>query len=615
MNNDIDALKSRLDILDIAREYVRDLRRAGNSWAALCPFHEEKTPSFHLRPELGLYHCFGCQKGGDVINFYMEVEGLDFKQAVESLCERVGLPRPAWGARGGHLPAEAKLREQVQKALHLAAVLYAEALLMREDPAAERARRYCLDQRRLGRKTLQGYQVGYAPMSANWLMTTLVSKHGIEPGILAKAGLAAVSSRDGRYIDFFRGRIVFPVTDLHGKVCGFGGRILPDEIGGAPKKFEGVEGPKYLNSPDTPFFKKGDTLYGLAQHKQAIRQAGKVYIVEGYFDAVGLAQAGVALAASPMGGALTLSHAKTLARFAKTAVLVFDPDAAGIASAIRAGRILFSQGLEVRVLHLPSGLDPDEFVLAHGQEGFAELEASGSKSLIEFELDSYLAGRPLPKVALAERLGLARKMLATLAAMGGELEARDAAVRVAQLLRIDGVGLERELARVRQGSGSGPSSKRAATAPVSVSGHQPATLEESLLALAAIDAAKVRQALEQQGIAKEDFIDPRIAAFIWEGKPRPSPEQPDPAWTQIYSRAVLTHRQDLDSSNMQELLGDYCAEMRQRLLVRQRRSLKEAIRAEREAGRQCDPALLQQFQDLSKKLKAQPGLNVTKEEN
>ncbi len=628
MQKDIETLRSRLDILDIAREYVRELRRSGNSWAALCPFHDEKTPSFRLDHQRGLYYCFGCHKGGDAIGFYMEIENMDFKQAVESLCERVGLPRPSWSSKGGSSEGESKARAEIQKALHLASTLYAEALLMREDPPSERARSYCLNARQLERKIIQGYHIGFAPQGANWLTTTLVTKHGIEPGILAKAGLVAVSSKDGRYIDFFRGRIVFPVIDLQGKVCGFGGRILPQEIVPAmgqgaslrPGPSFGNEGPKYLNSPDTAFFKKGETLYGLAQHKSYIREANKAYIVEGYFDVAGLAQAGITLAVSPMGGALTLAHAKILARFAKTIVLVFDPDAAGISSAIRAGRILLSQGLEVRVMHLPSGLDPDEFAHAHGRQAFFDLEAKGSKALVDFELESYLAGRSLAVFSVSERLALAKRLLPTMAVMSGEIEAREAVTRVAQALRLDLVGLERELWRFSSDSSSRGSAYGAQGATSSArggrakpagapadsfaqSGARALSLEESLLGMAAVNPDAVRRVLQSHGVGKEDFVEQRIAGYLFDGA-MVSPEMglPDD-WGKIFSRAVLGHSQELASGEFEELLGGYAGEMRQRSLVRELRELREIIRMRRKNNQPCEEALLMKFQEISKRLK------------
>lgn len=543
---------------------------------------------------------------------------MDFKQAVESLCDRVGLTRPAWSGRAGLGQGEEKLRAAVKKALDLAAALYADALELREDPEAEAARQYILGRRQLTKAVIKEYRAGWAPRLSNWLFTILVTKHGIEPRVLEKAGLAAVSSRTGRYLDFFRGRIMFPVADPQGNICGFGGRVLPEDS--APKGRlpaaggqggTASEGPKYLNSPDTYFFKKGETLYGLGAHKGRIREQDKAYIVEGYFDVLGLAQAGLPLAASPMGGALTPDQVRILKRFASKVVLIFDPDAAGISSAVRAGRICLAAGLEVKIMLLSGGLDPDEFVLKYGRQEFERLEAGQAKDLIDFEMESRLGPQGASGLGLEERLRLAKNILPSLAAMPGAIERREAIIRAAQALRLDLTGFERELDRylsrssgrevILEPKNSRPSPGQAAS---DQRGKTVLSLDEALLGLALYDKAAVRKTLEKAGVKTEDFIEPQIARYIYGEKAGPnSGEESDAPWQEMLGRAALTQSNDLTEAEFSRLLDEYAAEMRQRALVKEFRRLREDIRRCQDSRTACDESVVRRFQEVSRLLK------------
>lgn len=606
----LEALRSRLDLLDLCRDYLRDLKRSGKSWSACCPFHEEKTPSFHISPERGLYYCFGCSAGGDAIKFYMQMENVGFMEAVEALCERVGLPKPAARAARG----EEKWREQIRKALDLTADFYAGALSLREDVAAELARDYLIKTRRLTLETIKIYKLGLAPKGPAWLLTTLVTKHGIEPGILEKAGLVSSSTRDGKYIDFFRNRIVFPVFDTQGKITGFGGRNIGD----------GAYGPKYLNSPDTTFFHKSDILYGLAAHKEEMRKKDKAYLVEGYFDVVGLAQAGLPMAAAPMGGSLTANQARLLKRFVTSVVILFDPDAAGIAGSVRAGRILLGQGLQVRVLQLPAGMDPDEYVFAYGKETFEDLERRESKDFLDFELaarrqQSEIAALGVPEglsrqqhlgtkrsLDQAGRLALAREMMPSLSVIAGEMERREAVIRVAQALRLDAVGLERELLGSRENTASGVL-RRPNTALDNASVLKPRqwdlSLEESLLTLAFSDPIAVSQALQEAQLTSMDFDNARIGHCLFSAQdPRVFSGPKDEQWQALLSRLALVGEMESQKFTA-ERLTDYVRELKCRKLARELKTLRETMDFKRSRGETCEPAMLERVIEISKILK------------
>ncbi|MBI4369051.1 MAG: DNA primase [Elusimicrobia bacterium] len=616
MQNNIETLRSRLNLVELARDYVRELRHSGKSWTGLCPFHDEKTPSFHMNEERGLYYCFGCKRGGDAIKLFMEIERVDFKEAVEFLSERVGLPRPVWSLKKTAASGEDKLRDEVRQALRLAAELYRQALWLREEPLAHEARQYAVKKRGLSKALLEKLGTGLAPKGPSWLYSTLVTKHGINPRAIEKAGLCVTSSRDGRYLDFFRSRLVFPVLDLQGRAIAFGGRSIPSQAplqpgaAGAWGVGAAAQGPKYLNSPDTPFFKKGETLYGLTQNKEAIKDKGRAYLVEGYFDVAGLAEAGLELAVSPMGGALTAEQARLLKRFAGEVTLIFDPDAAGISSAISAGRILISAGFQIRVMSLPEKLDPDEYVLKYGRSAFENLERQGTKSLVDFELEYLLAGRPLTALHLSQRQMVCRQMLTTLGLIQGEIERRDAVGRVAQLLRVDPMGLERELWRQGSASTSGFRGKayagsRSAPAVAAVtSAKEFISLEEALLALYCREPDTVRQALTQARVRFDDLSDRRIAAFMFRGEvPQDDEGRHESSWQDLVSRSCVSYDRGDRQEPFVKSVTDLVAGLRRRSLQKEFDALQQDIRSRRAQSQPAGPELLSRLQELTKALK------------
>ncbi|MEK6544579.1 MAG: DNA primase [Elusimicrobiota bacterium] len=588
----LDALRARLDLLELARGYLKDIKRTGRSWSACCPFHEEKTPSFNINTERGLYYCFGCNAGGDAIRFYQQVENVSFPEAIEALCEIYGLPKPAGRAVSG----EEKLKGEMRKALELAQGIYRSAMGMREDPAADAARRY-LDGRKLTAATLERFAIGLAPRGPNWLLSMLVTKHGVEPRILEKAGLATLSSRDGKYIDFFRGRILFPVSDTQGRVVGFGGRVIGTD----------QYGPKYLNSPDTLLFHKSDILFGLSLNKDDIRRQNKVFIVEGYFDVAGLYQAGVNLAVAPMGGSLTPNHARMLKRFADNCVILFDPDAAGMNGAVRAARLLIAQGLTVRVLNLPDGLDPDEYVLAHGKAAFEELEKTASKDFLEFELDHRRQMKLDGKARMdsATMLALAKEMLPTLAAIISEVERREAVIRIAQALRLDATGLERELwnfVSSQQRTSVVPAAGQGADAKARTpeGKHWDLSLEESILAVALADAQAVRGALEDAQVTAMDFDSPSIAHYVLSS----GQDAGEAEWQQTLARISLTAQTRLHAESLKDRIAYYVEEFKRRKLKRELENLRKTMDFKRTKAEPCEPQMLARYAEISKILKA-----------
>lgn len=335
VDDDVRKVREASDIVGIVSEHVQ-LKRVGRREQGLCPFHPEKTPSFSVNPEEGLYYCFGCGAKGDVITFVREVDGLDFVQAVEHLAKRAGV---ALHYTSANESAERQRRRTLVDAVRRAVDWYHERLLT--SPDAGPARAY-LRSRGLTGEQVRRYQVGWAPDAWDELARAL----RLPDKVLADSGLGFVNRRQ-RQQDAFRGRIMFPIFDVNGDPLGFGGRIMP-----------GGEGPKYKNSSDGPLYQKSRVLYGLSWAKADVVAAGEVVICEGYTDVIGLAEAGVPRGVATCGTALTEEHIRTLKRFAPRVVLAFDADAAGQAAAERFYEWERKYDVDVAVAGLPAGVDP-----------------------------------------------------------------------------------------------------------------------------------------------------------------------------------------------------------------------------------------------------------------
>jgi DNA primase len=372
--DDIDAVRQRTDLVRLAQQYVA-LKKAGQRYVGLCPFHTEKTPSFGISPEKQLFYCHGCGKGGDAIHFLREIEGLDFAEAVERLASQAGVTVRYEGASPGERRVAGR-RQALHGATEKAAELYHRTLL--EGPEAEGARRYLAD-RGLGKESVEAFGIGFAPGQPDFLLKRLARDLSTE--ILVEAGLALKDAR-GQVRDRFRARITFPIHDLSGKAVGFGARLL-----------EG-DGPKYMNSPETPIYRKGELLYNLHRAKTDVSKTGRAFVVEGYTDVIALAQAGIPTAVATCGTALSEGHFRLLSRFCRRAILSFDSDEAGARAAERAHGMFEQFGLEVSVLILPEGKDPADFVIENGGEEFERM-ADKAQPVVEYMLERAVRGADL----------------------------------------------------------------------------------------------------------------------------------------------------------------------------------------------------------------------------
>ncbi len=360
-------VKDFYDIVEVVSSYVK-LKKVGRNYVGLCPFHSEKTPSFTVSPEKQIFKCFGCGAGGDVITFYMKIKGLSFKEALFELAEKAGIEVD---------PKEFKKRK-IDKSLveinYKVAKYYHHLLFSHSE--AERARQY-LQNRGLSEDTIKKFMIGFAPSEgrvlAGYLRASLENIQKVdELGIVKK-------STDGSYLDLFRERIIFPIFNLKGECVGFGGRALSPEVE-----------PKYLNTPDSPVYKKSEVLYGLFQAKDFIKKENKAYLVEGYFDFLSLWEKGIKNITATCGTALTERHVKVLKKFSENWTILYDGDQAGKKAAVRAISLFLKDGLLPKCIVLPSEEDPDSFARKFASPEILKEElGKREKSAIEFVINFY----------------------------------------------------------------------------------------------------------------------------------------------------------------------------------------------------------------------------------
>ncbi len=402
----IQQIRERVDLVDLISSYVT-LTKAGQNFKGLCPFHSEKTPSFSVNPSSQFFHCFGCQVGGDAFTFLMKQEGMDFMEALRELSQKTGVILPE--RRGdSSRPSSGISRERYFHVYDLASSWYHHHL--QEGQEGQDAREY-LQQRGISRESWKIFQLGYAPSAWNGL-SKWMERQGVSIEELIQVGLVIRKEKqEGKGFsayDRFRGRVLFPIADTKGKILGFGGRVM-----------QGDQSPKYLNSPETHLFFKGRSLYGLDRARSSATAEGKFYLVEGYFDVIALYQSGIPNAVAPLGTALTGDHVHILRRLVSSVTLVFDGDSAGKNAALRTLDLFMNSGIEVKVVILPPGEDPDTFIRTQGVPAFRELESRAS-SLLNFVISSTLEG--VQKDSIQDRVRRADDILRILKKTQNPLE-------------------------------------------------------------------------------------------------------------------------------------------------------------------------------------------------
>jgi len=406
----VDAVRNAGDIVRLVGDYVH-LKPGGSRLKGLCPFHQEKTPSFSVDPKNQLFYCFGCQTGGDVFKFVQLYEKVDFKEAVEFLANRWGVPLPARTQAASASDRLHQLNEAAQKFFRSR---------FTDEEAGRRAREYA-SSRGLEQETLDRLAVGYAPAGWEELRAYLLGQR-FKADELTAGGLT-IPRKDGRgEYDRFRDRLMFPIRDVQGRTIAFGGRCL-----------DGSD-PKYINSPETPVYVKGAHLYGLDQAREPIRKAGFAVLVEGYLDLAAVVQAGVTNAVASLGTAFTPEQAKLLARYTDRVVVCYDGDAAGQNATARSLDLLLTSNFQVHVADLPGGVDPDDFLRSDGAPAFEGI-LRDAPSYLDFLIQRQARSRDLSRTE--EKVAAVNALLPRIARMASAVERASWAGRIADALRIE----------------------------------------------------------------------------------------------------------------------------------------------------------------------------------
>lgn len=435
-------IRDRAPIAEVIGNYVA-LKKSGNSLKGLCPFHNEKTPSFYVHPNRGFYHCFGCKASGDVFSFLMHVEGKTFPEVARDLAEQTGVELPAYDPqREAEHQRHKKETERLSAITEQATEFYCQQLLEHPDAGIARAE---LSKRGISDEWARRFRLGYAPHGWDSLVRFL-ERAGASPADAEAVGLI-VSRRSGRgHYDRFRHRLMFPIADVHGKVVAFSGRALDP----APSMEEQREPPaKYLNSPENPLYHKGEVLYGLHQGRVDIRREESVLLCEGNFDLVALHQAGFTNAVAPMGTAFTETHARLVKRFAPKVFMLFDGDQAGRKAVREAYGVLHKAGLASHVVTLPPGDDPDSFLREHGVDAL-RARVDNAPTIIEYLIDD-AASRAAPNPH--ERADAIAKLGPILARVESPIERGLYVERVGRKFEIRDLALVRR--ELRRGLGRG----------------------------------------------------------------------------------------------------------------------------------------------------------------
>jgi DNA primase len=564
----IEEVRSRADIVEIVGAHVR-LRRTGRNFTGLCPFHQEKTPSFSVNAERGFFHCFGCGAGGTVFNFIMKMEGLTFPEAVRQVAQRYGIEIPESENAGGPSASE---RDGLYRANQFAADFFERALWKSDEGA--RARAY-LEARGITAATARAFKIGFTPEQPVWLARALEKRGLADSGL--KLGLLKRDPAGAH--DMFRARVMFPIRDVQGRVIAFGGRVLDDRQ------------PKYLNSPESPLYSKTRTLYGLYEARQAITAKDRAILVEGYVDAIMLAQAGFKEVVAGCGTALTVEQLRMLSRHTRNVLACFDGDNAGRKASLRALEIFLQAGLLGRGIFIPAGFDPDTFIREHGAESFALL-ADSAELLIDYFLQAQAeeAGR-----SVAARAQAAERVAAVLRMVTNNFEFDMLARKAAPLLGVGEELLRREARRPAATYARAPIAPPVVTAkPLRADAGSRA--EIGLIAIALLHP-QLRAEIAASG-AEQNYIDPDLAQALMEVCTRDEPHQALVGWSAerltmeqqsaIAAMAIGDFVENRDQARA--LAGDYLMALARRRREREVESLRRSARASADSREGDDQA-------------------------
>lgn len=578
--NILEDILSRVDIVEVISGYI-PLKRAGRNFRAVCPFHHEKTPSFMVSPDKQIYHCFGCSAGGNAFNFLMQYERLEFPEAVETLAKRAGVALPQ---SAPHDDKTVSLNTQLYKINELAAVFYQNIL---NSASGNHAKNYLLE-RGLKEDTIKTFKLGFALDKWDGLISYLRVKN-IGLSLLEKAGLI-LAKDGGGYYDRFRNRIIFPILDIKSRVLGFGARVLGDTL------------PKYVNSPETPIYTKGKNLYGFNLAKDTIRENDSVVVVEGYLDFILPYQEGFKNILASLGTALTIEQARFIKRYTNNVVMVYDPDKAGELATLRTLDIFIEEGMGVKVVSLPDGLDPDLFVRKNGIDKF-KTNILQAETLFDYKLNVLKKRHNVREIE--GKAKISSEMLATIAKFRNEVLRSEYLKRLAEELNVREESLWQELAKIKDSKPSVnfnlPTEKKL---PLSIN-----PTEKLLIKLMLEEADLINRV--KQDLEPADFRDERISGIVSamfelidEGKEI----GPNKLMNCIESDEALqiiresTFMPEISDDNKEKIIDDCIRRLKAERVKFKRQQLHEQIKAAQVIGDDEKlNRLMQQFHDLIKK--------------
>jgi len=573
-------IRNRASIVEVVSDYVT-LKKAGRNYMGLCPFHAEKTPSFTVSEDKGIYHCFGCQTGGSVFHFLMQYDQLTFPEAVERVAKRYGI---IVERSDRHLNSDGSEREVLYRINERAAANY-QKLLFRY-PDGEKALEY-LNSRGVDEATARKFMLGYAPQGGSG-MINLLRQEKIPLQDAVRLGLIGQRGPQEFYEKFFA-RVIFPIVSPAGKIVGFGGRVLDQRL------------PKYLNSSETPLFHKGATLYGLYQAKDGIRKSDRVVLVEGYLDVIALSQHDISYAVATLGTALTVDHARVLSRYTKNIIALFDGDDAGQKAAARSFEVFVEAGLLGRAAFLPKGDDPDTFVRRHGKAGI-ETVLDGAVPLADYFF-SWLEGR-FGK-SLEGKSQIAGEVSRVLAKVNNAFEV-DLLVRRA----VDMLGIREELLRRPvQVAGSPHRNSRSPMATMATDGNRDDVAERSLVGLMLRTTSAVAKMAEEKDAA--DWFGPKWRGVV-DGVLREWLEGGNVDVARLTQRlppnlagevtALAMAGEDPSDAECARMITDCLAHLRRKYLKGMEREVRIAIRAaEEQNDEKAKRERILEWQDLVRK--------------
>ncbi len=571
----VEEIKSRADIVEVVSDFVT-LRKAGRNYVGLCPFHQEKTPSFTVNPEKQIFHCFGCGEGGNAVTFLMKVNAMTYPEALRHLAGKMGIHIP----RKPSPPGETRgVRSAILDMNEKAAAFFTGNL---QSPGGRDAREY-LERRGIREETRKSFRLGFARNEWTGLRKAL-ERAGVPLDMAKQAGLL-LSREDGSSYDRFRGRVMFPIEDASGRVIAFGGRVIGDGE------------PKYLNSPETAVFIKGRNLFGIRQAKEAIRRKGYAVLVEGYFDVISLWNAGVRNALASLGTALTSDQVHLLKRYTRDVAVIFDSDPAGRKALDRSLELFLAADVEARAVFLPDGADPDDFVRSSGAEPLEEL-VQGSPTFMDYYLET-LAGSGS---TVSARTTAAQSAVAMLAKVDDPIKRNLLLKRVSEKTGLDQSVLKRQV-----GKTVGTRETTVAAGNPKDPQPEPDPLELTLVLLMIEHPFRIPDVIGSGVLdhfadgALHAFAETLADAFSRDGRidvATLAMEIPEEGVRQSILRS-LVQKQPLDETLVERFLSDSIGQIRRKWFRRQHEQLRQNLLGaqEREDGVLCE-ALLREKERL-----------------